>query len=54
MAGTGIVPGEYGTRGAFDVVPTICDYLAGPGTGDIDGASFLGMVTRGSVGRLAG
>jgi predicted AlkP superfamily phosphohydrolase/phosphomutase len=54
MAGTGIVPGEYGTRGAFDVVPTICDYFAGPGTGDIDGASFLGMVTRGSVGRLAG
>jgi predicted AlkP superfamily phosphohydrolase/phosphomutase len=54
MAGAGIVPGAYGMRSAFDVVPTICDYCAGSPGSDIDGDSFLGMVTRRNVGRATG
>jgi predicted AlkP superfamily phosphohydrolase/phosphomutase len=46
MAGFDIVPGFYGTRSAFDVAPTIRDYLAGPVNIELSGESFLGMIIR--------
>lgn len=49
MAGPAIVPGFYGMRSAFDVAPTICDYIKGPGMPGLSGDSFLDMVTRTAV-----
>jgi hypothetical protein len=46
MAGSEITPGFYGTRSAFDIVPTICNYLSGSIDFELSGESFLEMITR--------
>jgi hypothetical protein len=40
LAGPGIRPGDYGTRSAFDLVPTIVDLLGGEADGRTSGESF--------------
>jgi predicted AlkP superfamily phosphohydrolase/phosphomutase len=41
LAGSDIEPGFYGTRSAFDVVPTICDYVTGSVVPEMSGKSFV-------------
>ena len=43
--GEDIVPGEYGLHSAFDVVPTLVDYLEGTINPAWDGQSFLSELT---------
>ena len=44
LAGPGIRPGDYGTRSAFDIVPTVIDLLGGEHEGRTSGESFRRQV----------
>jgi predicted AlkP superfamily phosphohydrolase/phosphomutase len=44
LAGPGIRPGDYGTRSAFDLVPTIVDLLGGAPGARLTGESFRRQV----------
>lgn len=46
LSGSGIAPGFYGERSAFDVVPTILEHIAASADRKLSGASFLSLVTR--------
>ena len=43
-------PGFYGTRSAFDVVPTIIEYVTGSVAPRLSGESFLGRIAEGAEG----
>ncbi len=53
LAGPDIEPGFYGTRSAFDVAPTIREFLLASGDSAMSGKSFLDMITR-AASRAAG
>jgi hypothetical protein len=42
LAGTPLAAGDYGTRSAFDVVPTVLDLLCAGGVQRVSGVSLLG------------
>jgi hypothetical protein len=43
-SGAGFLPGEHGVRSAFDVVPTLVEFLTGTTDFACDGRSFLGEI----------
>jgi hypothetical protein len=42
-SGPEVTRGKYGKRSAFDVVPTLLEYLGSPSSGT-DGTSFLDLI----------
>jgi len=54
IAGADIDPGFHGVRSAFDIAPTIRDYVAGARNLELSGQSFLETVTRIATGHAAG
>jgi hypothetical protein len=46
--GEGIQPGEYGTRSAYDVVPTLCELLGHPSLEGLSGGSLMSLMQKAS------